>query len=167
MTNLKRIFPVFALLLFVSFVVNAQRTLPEVQVMTLDGDKKYLTEHAKNGKVSILSFWATWCSPCKKELDAISEIYEEWQEEFDVELIAISVDNSRSMAKVGPMVEQKGWDYTIYLDPNQELQKSLNFRVVPQTFVLDKQGNISYSHSGYVPGDEYELEEVIAKLAKS
>jgi peroxiredoxin len=149
-----------------TFTLSGQRSIPDIDVMTLAGDKVNLADHANNGKISILSFWATWCSPCKKELDAISDIYEEWQEEYDVELIAISVDNSRSMAKVGPMVEQKGWDYIIYLDPNQDLQKSLNFRVVPQTFVLDKEGNIAYSHTGYVPGDEYELEEKIAELSK-
>jgi len=64
------------------------------------------------------------------------------------------------------MVESKGWEYTILSDSNQKLQQALNFQTVPQTFVLDATGAISYSHSGYLPGDEYELEDVIKELAE-
>jgi len=64
------------------------------------------------------------------------------------------------------MVETKGWEYTVLADSKQELQKAMNFQTVPQTFLLDAEGNIVYTHSGYNPGDEFELEEKIAKLAK-
>ncbi len=143
----------------------AQKTLPDTKVSKLSGEKVSILDHASNGKLTVISFWATWCSPCKKELDAISEVYEEWDELYNAELVAISVDNARSSAKVGPMVAQKGWDYQIYLDPNQDLQKALNFQTVPQTFIIDEEGVIVYEHSGYVPGDEYELEEKLEELS--
>ena len=146
--------------------LNAQRTLPDIEVTTLTGDHVSIADHAKNGKLTVISFWATWCSPCKKELDAISEGYEDWDELYNAELVAISIDNTRSMAKVGPMVAQKGWDYQIYLDPNQELKQSLNFQVVPQTFIINESGEIVYDHTGYVPGDEFELEDKLAELSK-
>jgi len=162
-----KLFQFFAFLLLFCFTqtINAQKSLPDVAIKTLEGKTVNMQDYAKNGKITILSFWATWCSPCKKELDAISEVYEEWQEEYDVELIAITVDTRRALAKVKPMVETKGWEFEILSDVNQELQQALNFQVVPQTFVLDKEGNIVYDHSGYVPGDEFELEDKVKALA--
>ena len=113
-----------------------------------------------------MSFWATWCSPCKRELDAIMDVYPDWQEEYDVELLAITIDDARSLAKVPAMIETKGWEYTVLADVKRELQKSLNFQTVPQTFLIDKNGEIVYTHSGYNPGDEFELEDEIKKLAE-
>ena len=153
---------VFAVCLSTSLF--AQTTLPNVTVKTLKGQSKNIQDYAKNGKITIFSFWATWCSPCKKELDAIAEIYPDWQEEYDVELVAITIDNARALAKVPGMVESKQWDYEILSDVKQELQRGLNFNSVPQTFLLDKNGNIVYSHTGYVSGDEYELEDKIKAL---
>lgn len=146
--------------------VHAQRMLPDTEVQTLEGERIKISDHGKNGKITVISFWATWCSPCKKELDALMDNYDSWEEEFNAELVAISVDNARSMAKVGPLVAQKGWDYTVYLDPNEDLKKALNFGAVPQTYIVDKNGIIVYEHTGYVPGDEYELEDKLAELAK-
>jgi len=146
--------------------LSQQRTLPDVEVKTLDGQKLSIKEFAENKKITILSFWATWCSPCKKELDAIADIYPDWQEEYDAELVAVTIDTQRALAKVKPMVEAKGWEYIILSDANQDLRQALNFQTIPQTFLLDADGNIVYSHSGYVPGDEYELEDKIKALVK-
>jgi len=157
---------ILALALIFTSAMSAQKMLPDTEVSTLEGEKVSISKHGKNGKLTVISFWATWCSPCKKELDAISEVYEEWDELYNAELVAISVDNTRSLAKVGPMVAQKGWDYQIYLDPNQQLQNSLNFRVVPQTYIVNEVGEIVYEHTGYVPGDEFELEEKLEELSK-
>ena len=157
----------FSMALALSFSVYAQKTVPDVAIKTLDGQSVSLQEYAENGKITILSFWATWCSPCKKELDAIAEMYPFWQDDYDVELLAITIDTRRALAKVPAMVESKGWEYTVLSDVNQELQKALNFQTVPQTFVLDQEGSIAYSHSGYLPGDEFELEEKIKELSEA
>jgi cytochrome c biogenesis protein CcmG/thiol:disulfide interchange protein DsbE len=162
------VLPILALFLTTSIFAqeNKQKTLPSIDVKTLNGKTVNIQEYAENGKITILSFWATWCSPCKKELDAIAEIYPDWQEEYDAELVAITIDTQRALAKVKPMVESKGWEYTVLSDANQKLQQALNFQTIPQTFLLDKEGNIIYSHSGYVPGDEYELEDKIKAAAE-
>ncbi|MBV6654973.1 MAG: TlpA family protein disulfide reductase [Mameliella sp.] len=157
---------VTALLVFaVSALAQDSKSIPSVEVKTLDGQTLDIKQYAEDGKITILSFWATWCSPCKKELDAIADLYEEWQEEYDAELVAVTIDTQRALAKVKPMVESKGWTYTILSDPNQQLRNALNFQTIPQTFVLDKDGNIVYNHNGYVPGDEYELEDKLKELS--
>ena len=146
--------------------VPAGKTLPNVVIKKLDGQTVNIQEYGKNGKVTILSFWASWCSPCKRELDAIAEVYPEWQENYNVELVAITIDNARAISKVRPILEQKNWPYEILWDPNQELQQALSFQAVPQTFVIDAKGEIVFEHSGYQPGDEYELEEILEGLSK-
>ena len=140
-------------------------TLPAVNVKTMEGKSVNIQDLVGNGKITVISFWATWCSPCKRELDAIADIYPDWQEEFDVELLAVTIDDARGVAKVPGMVAAKGWEYKILSDSKQELQRALNFQTVPQTFLLNATGEIVYTHSGYSPGDEYELEDHIKKVA--
>ena len=138
-------------------------TLPSIDVKTLEGKTVNIQDYVGKGKVTVISFWATWCSPCKRELDAIADIYPDWQDDYDVELIAVTIDDARGVAKVPAMVTSKGWDYTVLSDSKQELQRALNFQTVPQTFLLNAEGEIIYSHSGYSPGDEFELEDKIKK----
>ncbi len=153
-------------LAFFTITLSGQDVLPDVSIKTLDGESVNLQDYGSNDKITIISFWATWCSPCKKELDAIADMYEGWQEDYDVELLAITIDTQRALAKVPGMVESKGWEYTILSDANQELQKALNFQTVPYTLVVDKAGNVVYKHSGYLPGDEYELEDKLKEIAE-
>lgn len=157
-TNMKFLIP-FLLIVFVTSMLSAQKSVPDVDVQDLEGKRVNLKEYTNQGHFTILSFWATWCKPCKTELDAIYEIYPDWQDEFGVELVAVSIDDSRTSRKVIPMVEQKNWPYTILTDSNQNVQRALNFRSIPQTFLVNKEGQIIYSHNGYTPGAEYELED--------
>ena len=143
----------------------AQSMVPSTDIKTLEGKTVNISDYVGKDKITVLCFWATWCSPCKLELDAISEIYEDWQEEYDVELLAITIDDAKTLAKVPALLETKGWDYTILADPSRVLMKALNFQTVPQTFIVDQSGKIVYSHFGYSPGTEIELEDKIAEIA--
>ncbi len=152
--------------LLLSFSLSAQNTLPDVKIKKLDGQTVNILDYANNGKITVLSFWATWCSPCKRELDAIADVYPDWQEEYDVELVAVTIDNMRALSKVRPMIETKGWEYTILSDVNEDLKRALNFQTIPMTFLIDQNGKIVYTHNGYNSGDEYELEDEIKKLSE-
>ena len=163
MKNIKYI--ISALSLLIAFGLQAQQQMPDVSIKTLEGKPINITEYAKNGKVTVVSFWATWCSPCKRELDAIADYYEDWQADYDMELVAVTIDNVRALSKVKPMVESKGWEYIILSDVKSALPQALNFNDIPHTFILDKAGNIAYRHSGYTPGDEDELEAKIKELS--
>lgn len=144
-----------------SFAMTAQNSFPDVDLKDLDKKTVNIKEAVSQGNLTVVSFWATWCSPCKRELDAVADIYPDWQEEHGVEFIAITTDNARTLAKVPGMVEAKGWEYTILSDVNQDLMNALNFETIPQTFLIDGEGNIIYRHNGYNPGDEFELEDKI------
>lgn len=152
-------------LLFSSAAI-AQKKMPTVNIKTLEGKSVSIQNVIKKDKITAVSFWATWCAPCKKELDAIKKVYPEWQKKYDFELIAVTIDDIRGLPKVKPMVNQKGWTYTVLSDVNSELKNALGFPTVPQLYRLDKEGKIVYSHSSYKLGDEKYLEEEIAKIAK-
>ncbi len=154
------------ILLIGSSFAPVSKDIPAVKVKTLSGKTVNIQDYIGNGKITVLSFWATWCAPCKRELDAIAEYYEDWQAEYDVELVAVTIDDARSLAKVPAIIETKGWDYTVLADVKRELQQALNFQTIPQTFLLNQEGKITYTHSGYNSGDEFELEEEIKKLIK-
>ena len=126
----------FAVLgLFLTTSLAAQ--LPDIDVKTLDGKSVNIQQYANDGKITVLSFWATWCSPCKRELDALADLYPDWQEDYNVEIVAVTIDNARALPKVKPMVSTKGWEYTILSDANEELRRAMNFQSVPMTFLLD------------------------------
>ena len=155
---------IYILLLF--FLASAiatpafsQSKIGDIKVKTLEGQTVSIRDYIKAGRPTIISFWATWCSPCKRELDAMAELYEDWQKQYGVQILAISIDDARSMTKVKPMVEQKGWKYTILSDADKSLHNSLNVVTVPHTFLLNGDGAVIWNHSGYAAGDELELEE--------
>lgn len=152
------------LLLLLSFAAFSQNELPNIDLKTMDGKTFNSQELAKESKVTVVSLWATWCVPCLKELDAISEIYQDWQDETNVELFAISVDDSRTVKRVKPLISGKGWDYTILLDTNNDFKRALGAATVPLTLLV-KDNKIVYRHSGYSPGSEYELYEKIKEFS--
>ncbi len=154
------------LLLALSFSMTATaQTLPDVDIKTMEGETVNILDYANNGKITVISFWATWCSPCIRELKAISDLYPDWVEEYDIEFLAITLDTQQRLARAGSIAESNSWEYTILSDSNQDLQRALGFQNPPQTYVIDTNGNIVYDHNGYSPGDEDDLEDKLAELA--
>lgn len=150
------------LLLALSFNAISQENLPTVEIKTLDGNSTTLQDISKDNDLYVVSLWATWCVPCKKELDAINEVYVDWQDETNVKVFAISVDDSRTVSRVKPMINGKAWDFTILLDTNNDLKRELGASTIPLTLII-KNGKIVYRHSGYTAGAEDELYEQIKK----
>ena len=152
-------------MLIVASTASAQR-LPNVLLKDING-KAVSTDTLNNGgKPFIVDFFATWCHPCNRELDAISEVYDEWREETGVKIFAISLDQAQNVAKVKPLVENRGWDYDVLLDPNGDMQRALSIQSIPYVFICDGKGNIVYKHIGYTDGAEAELIEKVRELIK-
>ncbi len=139
--------------------------LPSIVLKDIDGHDINLADYGTNGKLTIISFWATWCKPCIRELKNLNDLMDDWSEEYGVELVAISTDDARNVNKVKPFASGLGWDFDVLLDVNGDVQRAMNVANPPVTFLIDQNGKIIYTHTGYVEGDEYELEEHIIEAA--
>lgn len=147
--------------------VMGEKSLPSITLNNIEGKQVNIADYGKSGKITLISFWATWCVPCKKELTNIAELYDEWKKKYNMQIVAVSIDDSRSSTKVKPTVEGQRWDYDVLLDVNQDLKRQLNIQSVPFSILVDASGKIVYTHSGYVDGDEYVVEEEMQKLIKN
>ncbi len=155
---------ILIILIGISFNLNAQKSIPSITLKNLLGEEVNV-EKLTNEGLFVVSFWASWCVSCINELDEINDVYEDWQDELGVQLIAVATDDSRTVSRVIPMVNGKGWEYEVLFDTNQELKRSLNIGSVPYVLILDD-GEIVYQHSGYAPGQEDEIFEVLKKYSK-
>ena len=154
-------------LLFIAFIIintSLFSQIPNVEIKNLNGKIINTSQLDNNKNPIIISFWATWCKPCKQELENIHEVYEDWQEETNVKLIAISIDDSRNSAKIKPMVDAKGWEYEVYQDSNREFASKMGVNPIPHTFLLDGNKNIVYEHVTYSDGDEEKLYEKLLQI---
>ncbi len=154
----------YSFLLVFCFSVAAEAQIPSVTLKDINGKTVRTDTLSNNGKPLIIDFFATWCKPCNRELSAISEVYEDWQEETGVKLIAVSIDQAQNINKVKPLVDSHGWEYDVLLDPNSDLKRALGVQTIPYTIIVDGKGNIVYRHNGYVEGAEEELIEKVREL---
>lgn len=161
-----------SLVLVLSLTVVAQtnkltQKLPEISLKDLEGHTVNVADYGRSGKIHVINFWATWCKPCIKELVNIHDEIDTWREKYNMELIAVSVDDAKTVQGVKAFVDGRGWDYKVLLDVNGDLKRAMNVQNPPFTALVDAEGNIVYQHSGYVEGNEDELvkkmEELIAK----
>ena len=138
--------------------------LPAVTLKTIDGQSVRIDTISNDGKPFIIDFFATWCKPCQRELDAIAEVYDEWQEETGVKLIAVSIDQAQNVHKVKPLVSNHGWEYEVLLDTNEELKRAFGIQMIPYVMVVDGEGKVAYKHTGYTDGAEDELINKVREL---
>lgn len=142
----------------------AQSKLPAVNIKTPSGKEvPFNTVTASGDTATIVSFWATWCVPCVTELDIISEKLPGWKKSTPLKYVIVSIDDTRTSARVRSFVIGKGWDFYSYLDPNEDLKRALNINDIPHVLII-KNGNIVYQHNGYVPGSENDLLEKLKSL---
>jgi thiol-disulfide isomerase/thioredoxin len=154
--------------LFFATALHAQTTdLPNTQIKDVSSSKKIaFNETVESGKVTLISFWATWCVPCKKEIKNVTKKLPGWHAEADFNFMTISIDESRAEGLVRSYAKSQGWDFPYYIDSNSDLKRSLNFQTVPFTMVIDKNGKVAYMHSGYEEGSEDEVFAKIKELSK-
>ena len=143
---------------------NVFAQLPAVTIKTIDGQTVKVDTLNNGGKPFIIDIFATGCKPCLRELDAISEVYSDWQEETGVKIFAVSIDQAQNVHKVKPLVANHGWEYEVFIDANEDLKRALGVQMIPFTMIVDGQGKIVYKHTGYNNGDENELIEKVREL---
>jgi peroxiredoxin len=133
----------------------------------VDGRSHALTDYlGKN--VILMSFWATWCEPCKKEMDQLQTLYETHSAD-GLMILSISMDEPETQGDVRPFVKQRGFTYPVLLDTESQVTNQFNpRRAAPYSLIIDRFEKTSWTHEGYVPGDEKKVEAaVLEALGKS
>ncbi len=154
----------FLLILLASAAMTAQKQLPNLTLSDSEGNPFSLqSDYAEKDKLYVFSFWATWCVPCIQELDEINDLQDEWKKALNMEVIAVSTDDTRTQKRVKPLVKGKGWNYKVLLDTNQDFKRFLSIVNIPYTIVV-KNREIVHIQNGYVPGSENELFEKLKTL---
>lgn len=155
----------YVVFLIIPLSIQSQTALPDIALKNLSGQTVSTKQIAEQQDLMVISLWATWCVPCKNELDAIAEEYDDWVEDTGVTLYAVSIDDSRTAKRIKPMINGKDWEFEILLDENSDLKRAFGVSTVPFTVVI-KQGVIVYKHTGYTPGYENELYDQLLKFAE-
>ena len=147
-------------------VSESRSSLPDFQLRSIDGEDVSLRDLL--GKhVIVLSFWATWCEPCKAELPQLQKLYEAHHQE-GLEILSISMDDASTTANVAPYVKRNGLQFPVLLDPDTRAASLYNpHKSAPYTVVIGRDGKIVSEKSGYEPGAETTLEAELVALLKA
>lgn len=151
----------FALLLN----VNAQE-LPKTQIKEIrSGRAIEFDDIFEKGKVTLVSFWATWCMPGKREVKMISRNMADWKKKVSFNYIAIAIDQQHNTDLARTYVQAQGWKFPVYIDANSDLKEPLNFLALPFIMIIDKKGRVAYTHTGYLDGEQLlaQLKKVVAR----
>ena len=160
---------IFSIVLCLSAIIFATETsaqLPAIMLKDTSGRTVDASTLSNDGKPFAISFFATWCKPCLRELRAIADLYPDWQDETGMKMYIVSIDEGQNTNKVKPLVDGEGWEYEVLLDTNSDFLHALGAQAVPHAIVCDGNGKIVYSHSGYTDGSETEIIEAVRKAAK-
>ena len=146
------------LLMMLAVQVSQAQRIPSVDLQ--DGAGKKVRTHSliDNKTPFVVTAWTTTCKHCLKELDALSEEIADWNGPSPLRIYAVSLDDSRSLHRAIAMASGRDWEGIVPLfDPKGDLKRALNIYSYPRVFVYDADGNLFYTHVGYLPGDEKEL----------
>jgi len=160
---------IFALLFFtISTLIFAEKSnnniAPDFVLPDLEGNNYRLSENFGKGPI-IINFWATWCVPCREEMKKLRKIFNEYEKDGLV-IVAISVDDPKTVSRVKNFIKSRNYPFKVLLDTNSETLQLYQAKTPPYTALLDYEGNLVYTHSGFRQGDEKILEQKIIELVE-
>jgi peroxiredoxin len=139
-----------------------RRPLARFELKDLEG--KRVSSRDLEGKVAVISFWATWCTPCKQELSALDTFRKQYKSR-DLTVLAIATDGPETFSLVRSTARRRRWGLTVLTDADGAVNSLLNPRgTVPYSVFVDRRGRIAYVHAGYKSGDEARYKDVLKEL---
>lgn len=158
---MKKYFIILMVLAVCSVLVFSQ-SIPDFSLKNLDGSTFKLSDHLGK-KIIIIEFWATWCKPCKKFLKRLNGIY--LKHKKNIIVLAVSIDEPSAHTMVNSYIKGRGFEFTVLLDPDNNVARIVNPSLkIPFTLIIDKSGEIKYTHTGYIPGIEKEIIKILTRL---
>jgi cytochrome c biogenesis protein CcmG, thiol:disulfide interchange protein DsbE len=144
-----------------SCISYGQKSIPSTTLKSLEGKNVNVNSLLKDASYTVVSFWATWCVPCRKELELLKTYEKDWQRKYKTQIIAVTADDAKTLPKVKPLLATKKWNYIHLSDVDKKFQIAMGIPNVPYTLILNAKGEVVYSHSGFANGDEVELDKKV------
>ncbi len=144
--------------------VAAGSQAADFKLETLDGTTVSL--ESLRGKVVFLNVWATWCEPCREEMPSMQTLYDNFKGNKDFVMLAVSQD-TRGRAAVAPYVAKNGYHFTILLDPENKIGETYDVSGVPETFIIDRKGQIVAHHMGAFDWSRPDVKDALQQLLDS
>ena len=135
------------------------RDLPKVKIKTLKG-KNILSYKIIEEKLTFISFWATWCVPCLKKMKKLEILHHKYSEN-NFQVLGINVDDSKTSKKITSILNSNNITFPVYLDTEQKFLRKFNSEALPFSILVSPDNEILWEHTGYIPGDEKEIEAII------
>ena len=153
---------IFILLSFFAFVTFAKAQMYyEFTLPDLEGNDVSMQKFLDKSDVVMLSFWATWCTPCKEEMRKMSDLYEKYKTQ-GFEYVALSVDNQKSVSKVKAFITAQGYSFPVLLDTDKRVFEGYSGRdEMPYSVLINKNKEVIAVHVGFKTGDEVIIEKEI------
>ena len=123
------------------FPVTVGSTAPPIRGVTLDGKKQVKTLKDYEGSVLLVNVWATWCGPCKDEMPSLEKLHREFAGS-GLKVVAISVDDPGSEARILEFTKALGLTFEILHDPELATKKNYQITGYPETFIIGREGTI-------------------------
>jgi len=135
-------------------------SLPGFTLKDVDGVSRSLSDYLGK-QVILISFWATWCEPCKKEMIHLQKIYEQ-KKVKGFTVLSISMDEPETQGDAVTYAKQRGFTFPVLIDAESQVTQTLNpKRAAPFSMLVSREGKVVWSHEGFVTGDEAEIARVI------
>ncbi|MBV8055041.1 MAG: TlpA family protein disulfide reductase [Deltaproteobacteria bacterium] len=146
-----------------SGTVAAGKLAANFKLKDLKGNEISLT--SLRGKVVFLNVWATWCAPCREEMPSIETLYNDFKADKNFVVLAISQDTDDTL--VSPFVKQNHLQFTVLLDPRNEVGEHYDVNGIPETFIIGRDGRIVAHHVGPYDWSNADIREALQELIKS
>lgn len=162
---MKTLIAVLLLFSFISIKTSSAQTYNNFTLSDLDGNDVTLSKLLEKGPVMI-SFWATWCTPCKEEMKKMQPIYEKFKDQ-GFTYLAVNQDNQKTISKVKAFINANKYSFPVVLDPEKQVFQDYNGTGIPYSLLIDKNKKIVAKHLGYITGDEFKIESEIMDVLLS
>jgi thiol-disulfide isomerase/thioredoxin len=136
---------------------------PELDLPIVHGappDTGRATLAAYSGRVLMLDFWATWCEPCKKSFPH----YQQLAARYPDRIAVLGVSEDDHSAGIAQFAAETGAGFPLAWDQGKSLAPRYRLTGMPTLFIIDQQGVIRFVKTGYLAGDEREIEQALQSL---
>jgi peroxiredoxin len=135
------------------------RPAPDVALELLDGSSIELS--SQRGKVVVLDFWATWCTPCLQTLPGLAAMIATMEEQ---DVVFFSIDRREDDKTVRDLLARREWDFPVAMDRDDSISRAFGVEPIPHTVIIDRQGRIRHEHIGAMPGLQKRLKREVEAL---